>query len=620
MVLQCLFGSQKRIELSDDFIATFGRDAEADITINSRDVSRQHGEFYMDQGVLYIRDLGSKNGIQINGLSAEDPHPLQDGDIISLGAVRAFGVSEGVGHAVTENAHGGLSAPDDIPEDELLGQDEALALRSADTMVMPQVKIPAVEEKNKISPVLIGVAAITLICVVWALLKSGSEPVEERAPYGEKKYLEAVDLAVVLFKKKNYSEIDGVLEEPLEKYAQNHAAHILTSMARLWRSRGDRYETFNWRAAEDLARELINVHPIPHSAQSLAENILLWLKREEPAMAKVQNILHDYRKGAGDAAFLALHEIPTGSKFKILYSTELGEVSDTFLARHSKAQEEAIANHDWDGALGELEMLRFLLAPSDVTQAQEKYRRYKKDYASLRSGQTHLDAQRYSLVEAHMVRIQEDSPYYSDAQKVLRESQEGIERGIFDELYTSGSGTKALAYAREHFSTDTSLIEKVEIVLRLHAQSEAIMAENKPEKVVLVCEKIIELEDDSSNYFHRKALRKIHQWSDPTQLGENYIARGKEVLAKGDAKGARAYFNKANILDETIGLEEIKGLVRRGSMMYNKAVAAHAKGDAKLAKAYSRSALDCLTSNDRTYFRIVDLLAKVNAEAKGKRE
>lgn len=64
------------------------RNATWDIALQDRAVSRPHAEIVQDEtGIWVIKDLGSANGTIVNGvpLPAEEPQPLNDGTVITLG-------------------------------------------------------------------------------------------------------------------------------------------------------------------------------------------------------------------------------------------------------------------------------------------------------------------------------------------------------------------------------------------------------------------------------------------------------------------------------------------------------------------------------------------------------
>jgi len=68
---------------------TIGRDAGCDISIQSRQVSRQHAEIFPgDDSQIFINDLKSKNGTFVNEKRIDEKHPLKDGDAIKIALVQ----------------------------------------------------------------------------------------------------------------------------------------------------------------------------------------------------------------------------------------------------------------------------------------------------------------------------------------------------------------------------------------------------------------------------------------------------------------------------------------------------------------------------------------------------
>jgi ABC-type multidrug transport system ATPase subunit/predicted component of type VI protein secretion system len=62
-----------------------GRDASADMVIDSPAVSRRHLRVISTNGQVRIEDLGSSNGTFVNGVRLTAPHTLQPGDVVQLG-------------------------------------------------------------------------------------------------------------------------------------------------------------------------------------------------------------------------------------------------------------------------------------------------------------------------------------------------------------------------------------------------------------------------------------------------------------------------------------------------------------------------------------------------------
>ena len=79
-----------RTELLGSSGATLGRSREADIVIDDANVSRKHAEVRPSGGSWTVRDLGSTNGVKVNGrrIDPARPQSLKAGDVIELGTAR----------------------------------------------------------------------------------------------------------------------------------------------------------------------------------------------------------------------------------------------------------------------------------------------------------------------------------------------------------------------------------------------------------------------------------------------------------------------------------------------------------------------------------------------------
>jgi hypothetical protein len=70
--------------------AVIGRSRDADITLDDANVSRHHAEVRPSGGSWTVRDLGSTNGVKVNGrrLDPARPQSLKPGDVLELGTSR----------------------------------------------------------------------------------------------------------------------------------------------------------------------------------------------------------------------------------------------------------------------------------------------------------------------------------------------------------------------------------------------------------------------------------------------------------------------------------------------------------------------------------------------------
>jgi hypothetical protein len=77
---------ERRHELNDERVV-LGRSRECDITLEDANVSRRHAEVVREDGSFWIVDLGSTNGIEVNGNRVERAK-LEHEDTIVLGQTK----------------------------------------------------------------------------------------------------------------------------------------------------------------------------------------------------------------------------------------------------------------------------------------------------------------------------------------------------------------------------------------------------------------------------------------------------------------------------------------------------------------------------------------------------
>jgi len=65
-----------------------GRSPHCAVVINNRRISRQHCSLTLQDGVLYVSDLGSSNGTWVNGAPVTEATRLRAGDLLELGEER----------------------------------------------------------------------------------------------------------------------------------------------------------------------------------------------------------------------------------------------------------------------------------------------------------------------------------------------------------------------------------------------------------------------------------------------------------------------------------------------------------------------------------------------------
>jgi Protein of unknown function (DUF3662)/FHA domain len=77
-----------RTELLGTGGGVIGRSRDCDFTVEDPNVSRHHAEIRPSGGSWIVRDLGSTNGVKVNGRRIQGPQSLKPGDVIELGTSR----------------------------------------------------------------------------------------------------------------------------------------------------------------------------------------------------------------------------------------------------------------------------------------------------------------------------------------------------------------------------------------------------------------------------------------------------------------------------------------------------------------------------------------------------
>jgi two-component system, NtrC family, response regulator AtoC len=75
------------VPLPREGAVVIGRAAGADVVVEDASVSRQHARVGVAEGEAFIADLGSHNGVRVNGERVQGSRPLDGGDVVTLGNV-----------------------------------------------------------------------------------------------------------------------------------------------------------------------------------------------------------------------------------------------------------------------------------------------------------------------------------------------------------------------------------------------------------------------------------------------------------------------------------------------------------------------------------------------------
>jgi|GEM_PF-5273189 len=114
-----------------------GRGSDADLVLSDSEASRRHAEVKVQDGLLLLTDLESRNGTMVNGQRLNGPRALRDGDVLRIGQTQIV-------------FHGPAAAePAPPPEPEAT----AAPVDPAATIVAPRMEAPAGPRDTAPSPV-----------------------------------------------------------------------------------------------------------------------------------------------------------------------------------------------------------------------------------------------------------------------------------------------------------------------------------------------------------------------------------------------------------------------------------------------------------------------------------
>ena len=67
-----------------------GRADDCHLKPRSELISRYHCEIFLKEGVVFVRDMGSKNGVLLNGIQITETNELKNSDKLTVGPLEFF--------------------------------------------------------------------------------------------------------------------------------------------------------------------------------------------------------------------------------------------------------------------------------------------------------------------------------------------------------------------------------------------------------------------------------------------------------------------------------------------------------------------------------------------------
>ncbi len=86
--LQAISGELEGQEVTIDRDMLVGRHQDADLLLQSAEISRRHAAFLLKEDALWVQDLKSSNGTFVNDIRIDQDKMLMDGDIVQFASIK----------------------------------------------------------------------------------------------------------------------------------------------------------------------------------------------------------------------------------------------------------------------------------------------------------------------------------------------------------------------------------------------------------------------------------------------------------------------------------------------------------------------------------------------------
>lgn len=140
--LQAISGELEGQEVSIDRDMVVGRHQDADLVLQSAEISRRHAAFLLKDDALWVQDLKSSNGTFVNDVRIDHEKMLKDGDIVQFASIK-FNVTAPVKPVVEQNDSVAVDEPVVETTPIIQQPSEAIATAEIQQPVSPVEKTPA---------------------------------------------------------------------------------------------------------------------------------------------------------------------------------------------------------------------------------------------------------------------------------------------------------------------------------------------------------------------------------------------------------------------------------------------------------------------------------------------
>lgn len=614
-----------------------GRDPTCDLTLDSKRVSRRHMSCTVSENEVTVRDLGSRNGVSIQGEKVQET-TLSDGQELRLGDIRlkfrAPQMAPAGGSIDAEDTPVQAVEPDiedaeeTPPEGSLVHRDEVDSgteveqredgwyVTDPDTGRELQIVPTEEKEEEKESLLATGkgkliiatLAAVVILLFAAALFTSGDTGEADRQLSGaefENRIGETLDA----LDRGDTEQARKLTDSLVRARPRSDTAQILDEITKLWDEWQDNFFD-NWREMKRLLDALYR-HRDSRRVESFVKEYRDWINRE----LRFSEIAEEARSAVDDEeyerAWETLQKIPRESVVREQEKELFDRIQDDLHKTLTKDLERAQNRQDWEQAqeVGNTIVKYFSDSGGKFEDKLEEYERYAEHAKTMEAARSALEDDQYERALQRLEDIPDDSPYSSEMERLRQRAKIGGELQRATELYNEGDAEAALdTLDKMDVQGADTLRRHIQEVMNMFEQARETQEADDLADAQELWEEILELETDRDNFYRRRAGRALEGMEEKRKnAARKLVQKAEQMYREEEYSKSRDLAEEAQDVDpdDEIGEEHLEKLKKQGRMDYRRALNL-IDNDPEEAITLLERAIDLLSPDDKYYTWSVD--------------
>ncbi len=522
-----------------------GREEGCDLTLNAKSVSRQHLSCDVDGQSVNVKDLGSRNGIKVNGKRISTAS-LKDGDVVSVGEAKlVFKATEAAYSVVSESDSGYAEDEPEIEDEEITPPGGSLV--KVDPMQQQTgfyerdghwyVSDPATGREVEIVPaeqgktssdqsrsilatkkgrMIIGGAAAAVLLLLLLSLVIDSEPAAPTSPeVSEREYDSMIDQTLRAIGEGDYERAENMAADLTNIRPRSGAAQSLEKIVTLFRRMDNEFQEY-WVDAKRALDEL----EFNHESDEVRRFVRRHSSRIDQAVLQYE-IVENAREIADDGQYLEAYELlqditpdrPARKDNRDFFS----EVESKLKNQLEQELESALNRNNWSRAYDLTDKLIsfFPETAGDLKDKMDEYAELARNSDIVREAQTLINHSDFEQAIQRLQNIPSDCRYYQLAQNLIDRAEKLEVVETARDYFNRGNAENAASLIQDiDLEEARALYRRIETVD--NAYQNAVNAEDNRDYIqaAQLWNQIYQIESefsDNSYYLDeaQKALREI---------------------------------------------------------------------------------------------------------------